>query len=497
MSERGPSRGARPGASVPATAETAANTGRVVMIASVAAIAGFLFGFDTAVINGAVAAVASNFNEGAVRLGLSVSAALLGAALGAMVAGRLADRFGRVPTMVMAAVTFLIQSFGVAFSFTVYDFTFWRIVGGIAVGAASVIAPAYIAEVAPAGLRGRLGSLQQLAIVVGIFIALLVDFAIAAAAGGATKTWLFGLPAWRWMFLSEVVPSIIYLVGALRIPESPRYLVAVNKLDEAREVLLSVMGTVRLDAKIGEIRQSLRTERKPRFSDITGGRYGLLPIVWIGIGLSVFQQFVGINVIFYYSSVLWQAVGFTEKQSLLITVIGGAVNIVTTLIAIGTIDRFGRKPLLLVGSAGMILTLGTMSFLFGSAPLVGGLPRLQGANGTIALFAANLYVFFFGMSWGPVVWVLLGEMFPNRIRAAALGVAAAMQWIANFVVSTTFPTLKNIGLGYAYGLYALAAVLSFVFVLAFIRETRGRELEAMSEMMGRDEVRKETAQPSP
>jgi SP family sugar:H+ symporter-like MFS transporter len=298
------------------------------------------------------------------------------------------------------------------------------------------------------------------------------------------------------MFLTEVVPSVVYLLGALRIPESPRYLVAINKLDEAREVLLSVMGTVRLDAKIAEIRQSLRTERKPRFSDITGGRYGLLPIVWIGIGLSVFQQFVGINVIFYYSSVLWQAVGFTEKQSLLITVIGGAVNIVTTLIAIGTIDRFGRKPLLLVGSAGMILTLGTMSFLFGTAPLVGGLPRLQGANGTIALFAANLYVFFFGMSWGPVVWVLLGEMFPNRIRAAALGVAAAMQWIANFVVSTTFPTLKNIGLGYAYGLYALAAVLSFVFVLTFIRETRGRELEAMSEMMGRDEVR-EAAQPSP
>jgi SP family sugar:H+ symporter-like MFS transporter len=242
-----------------------------------------------------------------------------------------------------------------------------------------------------------------------------------------------------------------------------------------------------VESKIAEIRQSLRSERKPRFSDITGGRYGLLPIVWIGIGLSVFQQFVGINVIFYYSSVLWQAVGFTEKQSLLITVIGGGVNIVTTLIAIGTIDRFGRKPLLLVGSAGMVLTLGTMSFLFGSAPLVGGLPRLQGANGTIALLAANLYVFFFGMSWGPVVWVLLGEMFPNRIRAAALGLAAAMQWIANFVVSTTFPTLKNLGLGYAYGLYALAAVLSFLFVLRFIRETRGRELESMTESMGTSE----------
>jgi SP family sugar:H+ symporter-like MFS transporter len=347
-----------------------------------------------------------------------------------------------------------------------------------------VIAPAYIAEVAPASLRGRLGSLQQLAIVVGIFIALLVDFAIAAAAGGAAKPWLFGLPAWRWMFLSEVIPSLVYLIGALRIPESPRYLVAVNKNDEARSVLAQVLGSARLDAKIQEIRQSLRTERKPRLSDITGGRYGLLPIVWIGIGLSVFQQFVGINVIFYYSSVLWQAVGFTEKQSLLITVITGGTNIVTTLVAIATIDRFGRKPLLLVGSAGMILTLGTMAFLFGTAPIVSGAPKLEGANGTIALFAANIYVFFFGMSWGPVVWVLLGEMFPNRIRAAALGVAAALQWIANFVVSTTFPSLKNLGLGYAYGLYALAAVLSFVFVWVFIKETRGRELEAMTEMMG-------------
>jgi MFS family permease len=202
----------------------------------------------------------------------------------------------------------------------------------------------------------------------------------------------------------------------------------------------------------------------------------------------VFQQFVGINVIFYYSSVLWQAVGFTEKQSLIITVITGATNIVTTLVAIATIDRFGRKPLLLIGSAGMFITLGTMAFLFGTAHLdAAGKPQLQGIAGPTALVAANVYVFFFGLSWGPVVWVLLGEMFPNRIRAAALGLAAAMQWIANFVVSTTFPTLKNLGLGYAYGLYALAAVLSFLFVLRFIRETRGRELESMTESMGTSE----------
>ena len=193
---------------------------------------------------------------------------------------------------------------------------------------------------------------------------------------------------------------------------------------------------------------------------------------------------MGINVIFYYSSVLWQAVGFTEKQSLEITVITGLTNIVTTLVAIATIDHFGRKPLLLIGSFGMAVTLGTMAYLLGTAPLdAAGQPWLQGANGTIALVAANVYVFFFGMSWGPVDWVLLGEMFPNRIRAAALGLGASLQWVANFVVSATFPTLKNVGLGYAYGLYALAAVLSFFFVLALIRETRGRELETMTESM--------------
>jgi SP family sugar:H+ symporter-like MFS transporter len=472
------------------------DTGRVVLVAGVAAIGGFLFGFDTAVINGAVSAVQEHFNVGPVRLGLSVSAALLGSALGALIAGRLADRFGRVPTMIVAAVLFLVQSLGVGLSFTIIDFSIWRFLGGVAVGVASVIAPAYIAESAPAELRGRLGSLQQLAIVTGIFIALLADYAIAAAAGGSAKnTWLLGLPAWRWMFLAEVIPSLVYLVGALNIPESPRYLVAINRAADARRVLATIVGNARVEEKIAEIRQTLRTERRPRMSDLLGGRAGLLPIVWIGIGLSIFQQFVGINVIFYYSSVLWQAVGFTEKQSLEITVITGLTNIVTTLVAIATIDRFGRKPLLLIGSAGMVITLGLLAFLFGTAPIENGTPHLQGAGGTAALLAANIYVFFFGMSWGPVVWVLLGEMFPNRIRAAALGLAAAAQWVANFVVSTTFPTLKNIGLGYAYGLYALAAVLSFVFVWTLIKETRGRELEAMTETMGAELTAKVMQEP--
>jgi MFS family permease len=202
--------------------------------------------------------------------------------------------------------------------------------------------------------------------------------------------------------------------------------------------------------------------------------------VWVGIVLATLQQFVGINVIFYYSSVLWQAVGFSEQSSLAITVITSITNILTTLIAIAFVDRLGRKPLLLAGSVGMVLTLGVLAYMFGTAPLdATGRPVLQGTGGLIALVAANLYVFCFGFSWGPVVWVLLGEMFPNRIRALAVSVAAAAQWIANFIVSATFPTLQNLGLGWAYGLYTAAAVVSFFFTLRWVKETKNKELEEM------------------
>jgi MFS family permease len=250
---------------------------------------------------------------------------------------------------------------------------------------------------------------------------------------------------------------------------------------EAEVVLRMIVGSTAA-AKVVEIRQTVLTERRPKLSDLVGGRFGLLPVVWIGIALSVFQQFVGINVIFYYSSVLWQAVGFSESDSLKITVITSVTNIATTLIAIALVDRVGRKPLLLVGSAGMTVTLGMLALLFGTAPLdAHGQPVLHGTAGPLALVAANLYVVFFGMSWGPVVWVLLGEMFPNRIRAVALSVAASAQWIANFVVSTTFPSLKTISLGLAYGLYTTAALLSLLFVAFLVRETRGKELEHMQD----------------
>lgn len=457
------------------------NRSYILLICGAAALGGFLFGFDTAVINGAVAALQGAFNANSVQTGLAVSLALLGSALGAFYAGQISDRLGRVRAMIIASILFTISAIGSGLAIGIWDFIAWRLLGGAAVGAASVIAPAYIAEVSPAHLRGRMGSLQQLAIVVGIFLALLADYFIAVSAGSAESPFWFGIPAWRWMFWTEIPPAVLYGVAALRIPESPRYLVAQGQEAKAASILAKVDRTVDVDTKIQEIRNTVFHNRTAKFSDLLSRRGGLLPIVWLGMGLSVFQQFVGINVIFYYSSVLWRSVGFTEASSLWITVITSVTNIVTTLVAIAFVDKFGRKPLLVLGSLGMIATLGTMATVFSNAGLdPAGNPVLVGNQGIIALVAANLYVFCFGFSWGPIVWVLLGEMFNNRIRAVALAVCAAVQWIANFVVSTTFPPLlESFGLGTAYGLYATAAAISFFFVLFLVKETKGMELEEM------------------
>ncbi|MBR8834699.1 MAG: sugar porter family MFS transporter [Stigonema ocellatum SAG 48.90 = DSM 106950] len=458
------------------------NVSFVILIASAAALGGFLFGFDTAVINGAVSALSKAFHADSVMTGFAVSCALLGSALGAFVAGPIADRQGRPRTMIVASILFILGGIGSGIAFGIWDFIFWRTLGGIAVGMASVIAPAYIAEVAPAQLRGRLGSLQQLAIVVGIFLSLLCDYFIALGAGGSAEApFWFGIPAWRWMFWTEVPPAVVYGVSALMIPESPRYLIAQKRYQEAANVLEKVEGG-NVRAKVEEIRQTVLTERKPKFSDLLSRSGGLLPIVWIGMGLSILQQFVGINVIFYYSSVLWQAVGFSEKSSLLITVITGVVNILTTLIAMVFVDKFGRKPLLLLGSIGMTVTLGTLTLVFKNSTInpTTGNPTLPGSWGIVALLAANLYVVCFGFSWGPIVWVLLGEIFNNKIRAAALSLAAAVQWIANFMISTTFPPLlKSFGLGSAYGIYTISSAISIFFVAFLVKETKGKELEEM------------------
>ncbi|HEY5782785.1 MAG TPA: sugar porter family MFS transporter [Lysobacter sp.] len=456
-------------------------TTRVVLISLAAAMGGFLFGFDTAVINGAVDAVRGSFSLDAARIGFAVSVALLGSALGAWYAGPLADRWGRVRAMQVAATVLAVSAIGSGLVAGVWDLMLWRLIGGIGVGVASVIAPAYIAEISPAHVRGRLGSLQQLAIVLGIFMALLSDAWLAGVAGGAAKPLWLGLEAWRWMFLVATVPALIYGALVFGMPESPRHLVAKGRLEEAGHVLRQVLGLrsdVAVEQKVNDIAHSLRSEYQPKLRDLRGPS-GLLPVVWVGILLSVFQQAVGINVIFYYSSTLWRSVGFSEADAFTITVVTSVVNVLVTLLAIALVDKVGRKPLLAIGSAGMTVTLGLMALCFSKATGSGAALTMPEPWGMTALVAANAYVVFFGLSWGPMVWVLLGEMFPNRIRAIALAVAASAQWLANFAITSSFPALAEVGLTFAYGLYATFALLSLGFVVYAVRETKGVELEDM------------------
>ena len=474
----------------PDSPETRAAHRKAITLAVSAAVGGFLFGFDSSVINGAVDAIEKDFELSSTLVGFSVAVALLGCALGAWYAGRLADRWGRPRVMLVGAIMFLVSAVGCGFAFAVWDLILWRVVGGIGIGIASVVTPAYIAEISPTAIRGRLASLQQLAITIGIFAALHSDQLFAETAGPvgdgdpiALGASLFGLDAWRWMFLIAIVPAAVYAWVALTVPESPRYLIGKGKIDEARAVLRSVLGPVDLDAKVDAIEASVvRDAKLEKQASLKGPRFGLLPIVWVGILLSVFQQLVGINVIFYYSTTLWRSVGFDDSQSFTVSTITAVTNVVVTFIAIALVDKIGRKPLLLAGSAGMTVSLVMMAIAFTQSSGSGDDVTLAGSWGTIALIAANVFVVSFGASWGPVVWVLLGEMFPNRIRASALAIAAAAQWIANFAITVSFPPLsENLGLPFTYGMYGTFALLSFVFVLAKVKETRNRDLEDMED----------------
>ncbi len=452
----------------------------VVALSSVAAIGGFLFGFDSGVINGAVDALAHAFGTRAATTGFAVASVLLGCAVGAFVAGTIADRHGRRPTMLVTAVLFLVGAIATGLAGSAAFFIASRLVGGLAIGAASVLAPMYISEVAPPHVRGRLASLQQMAIVLGLFGAFLSNDILVRLAGGAGATFWLGAPAWRWMFWMEAVPSVAFLAGVLLIPESPRFLVAHGQRNDARRVFARIGGDA--EALVRQVEQTLRGEHRPRLSDLfVRGMHRLAPVVWLGVGLAAFQQFVGINVIFYYGEVLWKSVGATEQWALRINLLTGLVNILATIPAIALIDRAGRKPLLLAGSAGMAVTLAVMAAVFATARIgADGRPLLGHGAAVIALAAANLYIVSFAMSWGPVMWVLLGEMFPNRMRGAALAVSGATNWVANFAVTVTFlPLLTAVGLAGAYALYALAALVSLPFVWALVRETRGKTLEQM------------------
>ncbi|MFD9245959.1 sugar porter family MFS transporter [Streptomyces sp. NPDC059556] len=453
--------------------------GHVIFITASAAMGGFLFGYDSSVINGAVEAIRDRYDIGSGTLAQVIAIALIGCAIGAATAGRIADRIGRIRCMQISAVLFAVSAVGSALPFALWDLAFWRVIGGFAIGMASVIGPAYIAEVAPAAYRGRLGSFQQAAIVIGIAISQLVNYGILQLADGDQRGEIGGLEAWQWMLGVMVVPAVLYGMLSFAIPESPRFLISVGRIDRAKEVLAEVEGKgVDLDHRVAEIDRAMRSEHKSTFKDllVAGSRFRLLPIVWVGIGLSVFQQLVGINVAFYYSATLWQSVGIDPSSSFFYSFTTSIINIIGTVIAMVLVDRVGRKPLALVGSVGMAIALAFEAWAF-SADLVDG--KLPETQGVVALVAAHVFVLFFALSWGVVVWVFLGEMFPNRIRAAALGVAASAQWIANWAITASFPSLADWNLSGTYIIYTVFAVLSIPFVLRYVKETKGKALEEM------------------
>lgn len=457
------------------------NTGFVIMISLVATIGGFLFGFDSGVINGTVDGLQKAFNSDSIGTGFNVASMLLGCAVGAFFAGTLADKIGRRAILIIAAVLFIISAWGSGIAMGSLEFIIYRVIGGFAVGAASVIAPAYISEVSPAKYRGMLTSIQQIGIISGLFIAFLSNYLIAANAGGSTQMFAWGYEAWRWMFWIELAPAFLFLFTLFVIPESPRFLVANGKNEKALQVLGRLMGEGAQD-KLSEIQSSLSgSKHRPRLSDMLDSKRRIRPIIWVGIWLAAFQQLVGINVVFYYGAVLWQAAGFTEDNALLINVVTGGVSIAACLVATFLVDRIGRKPLLLVGSFGMALTLGVMAVVFAMGALgENGALKLGDSEGLIALIAANLYVIFFNATWGPVMWVMLSEMFPNQIRGSGLAVSGLSAWVANFGITMLFPVmLTGIGLGGAYGIYAFFAFISAFFVIKFTTETKGLELEDM------------------
>jgi MFS transporter, SP family, sugar:H+ symporter len=459
------------------------NLAFIALIVATATIGGFMFGYDSGVINGTQKGLEATFALGKLGIGVNVGAILVGSAIGAFVAGRLADAIGRRNVMRVAALVFLASALLTGAAGSSAMFIVGRVLGGLGVGAASVISPVYISEVTPASIRGRLSSVQQVMIITGLTGSFVANFILARVAGSSTTPLWGGYSAWRWMFWMQAIPATLYFVALLLIPESPRYLIMKGRKNEALGVLARLFGSETAARKAEEIDRSLAADHhRPRLSDlIEPVTRRVRPIVWTGIGLAVFQQLVGINVVFYYGAALWEAVGFTEDQALQTNILSGTLSIGACLLTIALIDKIGRKPLLLLGSVGMAVNLATVAWAFSTAVTdAAGAVALPGNSGIIALVAANLYVVFFNMSWGPVMWVMLGEMFPNQLRGSGLAVAGFAQWIANALVSVTFPSLAVFpGLPITYVGYAFFAVVSAVFVMTMVRETKGIELESM------------------
>ena len=464
----------------------------VVLLTLIATLGGLLFGYDTAVINGAVGSLKAYFvdprfadlanpaqaNAANSLLGFVVSSALIGCIIGGLIGGWVSTNVGRKRGLIIAAVLFLISALGASapeFPFApighggpgyMANFIVYRIIGGIGVGLASMLSPMYIAEIAPPKIRGNLVAWNQFAIIFGMLVIYFVNFGISKVGSG--DAWLNSI-GWRYMFLSGAIPAGLFLLLLFFVPETPRYLMLKGNESGARAVLAKLVSAEDGERELSEIRASLSEHHSGRLFS-----FGALVII-IGLMLSVFQQFVGINVVLYYATDIFQGMGMTTNASLLQTIIVGAVNLTFTVVAILTVDRFGRRPLQIVGALVMAVSMATL----GTAFWIGG-------QSMLALIAMLVYTAGFAVSWGPVTWVLLSEIFPNQIRGKAMALAVAVQWIANYLVSWTFPILdKNPYLvehfkhGFAYWIYGVMGILAALFMWRMVPETKGRSLEQM------------------
>lgn len=445
----------------------------VVAIALVAALGGLLFGYDTAVISGAIGFLQLHFELSPAMVGWTASSALVGCILGASVAGKLSDQFGRKNVLIFAAIMFLISAIGSAIPESLTEFIIYRIIGGIGVGAASMTSPMYIAEISPARIRGRMVSLNQFAIIFGMLVVYFVNYFIA---GQGDELWN-QTTGWRWMFGSEALPALALLVLMFTVPESPRWLAKQGQHDKALSILSRIGGKQHGDTELAEIKASISHE-KESLSQLFAP--GMRMVLVIGILLAVFQQITGINVVLYYAPEIFKSMGGETNAALFQTILVGAVNLTFTVIAIWTVDKLGRKPLLLIGSAGM----GISMFAIGLAAY------LQN-TGMWVLFFILSYIACFALSLGPVVWVYLSEIFPTKIRGRAMAIATVCLWIACFTISQTFPMLhdnaylvEKFNHGFSFWLYGVMCVVTFLFVLRYIPETKGKSLEEIEDMWG-------------
>lgn len=453
-------------------------------IVLVAIIGGLLFGYDTAVVSGAEQALdrffrsATDFDYTSWMHGFTASSALVGCVIGGAISGMLASRLGRKRSLVVAALLFFISAvgswcpesgilpYGQASGTLLVVFNLYRILGGIGVGLASAVCPMYIAEIAPARIRGTLVSCNQFAIIFGMLVVYFVNYLIRNHLGDtaeAIQTAMVSI-GWRRMFLSEAFPAATFFLLILLVPETPRYLTLTGHDEQALKVLTRINGAAEARAIHDEIRQTVHEKTERLFA------YGAAVIV-IGVLLSFFQQAIGINVVLYYAPRIFENMGASGDASMLQTVVMGIVNIVFTVVAIFTVDKVGRRPLLIIGSVGMMIGMTALAIL-----------SFTGTIGLAALVFIIIYTASFMMSWGPICWVLIAEIFPNTIRSQAVAIAVAAQWISNFLVSATFPSMSAWSIGGTYCIYALMALVSAVFVMKWVPETKGKTLEEMSRL---------------